>query len=30
MRNDIAARILDMALDQSGLKVGKVKEIHNL
>ena len=30
MRNDIGARILDMALYQSGLMVGKVKEIHNL
>jgi len=30
MRNDIGARSLDMALYQSGLKVGKVKEIQNL
>ena len=30
MRNDIGARILDMALYQSGLMVGKVKEIRNL
>ena len=28
MRNDIGARILDMALYQSGLMVVKVKEIH--
>ena len=28
MRNDIGARILDMALYQSGLMVIKVKEIH--
>ena len=28
MRSDIGARILDMALYQSGLMVGKVKEIH--
>ena len=30
MRNDIGARILDMALYQSGLTVVKVKEIHNM
>ena len=30
MRNDIGARILDMALYQSGLMVGKVNEIQNL